>query len=80
MVVKWNGMQGIIKNKTHEASMELLTEDREEPEWFCLFSKYTGDWSIREFFEVGKLEQAYNWCVNQLIENEGSKEGRNSED
>ena len=76
MVVKWSGMQGIIKNKTHEASVELITENG-YPQWFCLFNKIESDTFIREFFEVGKLEQAYKWCVKQLktYEQTSSTEG-----
>lgn len=70
MVIKWSGLKGEVTNGLYYATVELLTEDREEPEWFCLFSKITGDWAIREFFEAGKLEQAYRWCVEQVQENE----------
>jgi len=69
MVMKWTGLTGEVSDGKYYAILELRTEN-EEPFWFCLFSKYTGDWAIREFFEVGKLEQAYKWCVNQISDSE----------
>ena len=65
MVMKWTGLKGELSKGKHYATLELSTANG-EPEWFCLFSSDTGDWAIREFFEVGKLEQAYEWCINQI--------------
>lgn len=79
MVMRWSGMEGQVTKGPYYATVELITENG-EPLWFCLFSKDTGDWAIREFFEVGKLEQAYEWCVNQLKGDEQeSKERGNLE-
>lgn len=65
MVMKWSGLKGELWDGKYCVTLELITENG-EPEWFCLFSKDTGGWAVREFFEVGKLEQAYKWCINQL--------------
>lgn len=77
MVVKWSGLTGTIKGATCDG--QLILNYDEPLFWHACITPEPGS-QVSQIFEVGKLEQAYRWCVNQLIENEGSKEGRNSED
>jgi hypothetical protein len=67
--MKWSGLCGTMNDGRYEASARLITENG-KPEWFCLFNKLSGDTFLREFFEAGELEQAYNWCYNQISDSE----------
>jgi hypothetical protein len=79
MVMKWKGFRGEIKYPNYSASIEMM--DLPEPFWQARF-----EWLLPEStslavesFEEGKLEQAYEWCKNQINSYEQrNKQGRNS--
>ena len=56
---------GQMTRGDYKASVELINENG-HPQWFCYFSKNHSDTFLREFFEIGKLEEAYEWCIEQF--------------
>lgn len=71
MVVTWNKFKGTIKGKETTCTMEIT--DIYDAQWYARLFQCTDDKLIiaYETFEVGKLEQAYNWCVDKIREYEG---------
>ena len=66
MVMTWCKFKGSIKRPGCEATIEMM--DLPEPFWQASF-KYmkpeVTELSV-EGFEEGKLEQAYEWCKQQI--------------
>lgn len=66
--MNWLGLKGTVRSQARdwEATCELL----EEREWFCRTEKIDcWDHSFeREFFKVGELEQAHEWCASKMKE------------
>lgn len=71
MVMKWDKFKGSIKGKGWEANVEMM--DLPDRFWDASFQWLTPEGIERknEAFEEGKLEQAYNWCKQQIENHEG---------
>ncbi len=69
--MRWSKCEGTVysENRIWKAFCEL-TEIDGTTQWFCKTEK-VDNWDSsfeREFFEVGKLEQAYKWCKSKMME------------
>ena len=71
MVVTWNKFKGTIRGKESSCTMEIT--DITDPSWYARFFQCTDEKLIMagRSFEVGELEQAYEWCVEKINEYEG---------
>lgn len=76
MVMKWDKFVGRIKAPGYEATIEMM--DLPEPFWEARFSWMLPESTSHEVkaFEEGKLEQAYNWCVERIHNYERQYEER----
>jgi hypothetical protein len=70
MVIKWDKFRGEMKGDSCEALIEMM--DLPEPFWEARFSWLLPESTSHEIkaFEEGKLEQAYNWCIEKIKEHE----------
>jgi hypothetical protein len=66
MVVKWSGLTGTIARPNCTGALSL--EVSGEPYWFVKIGN--PGTQISKIFEAGKLEQAYNWCVETIQDHE----------
>lgn len=75
--IKWSGLTGTIEGSTCNGRLILNVD--ESLFWHACITPEPGS-QVSKIFEVGKLEQAYEWCVNQLKGDEQeSKERGNLE-
>lgn len=68
--MKWEKFTGTIKGSDYSAVVEMM--DLPDPFWQASFKVLTAEkyhMSSRAF-EEGKLEQAYEWCVDQVKQHE----------
>jgi len=68
--MKWDRLVGRITAPGYEATIEMM--DLPDPFWQATFKILTAEkyhMSSRAF-EEGKLEQAYEWCVDQVKQHE----------
>jgi hypothetical protein len=77
MVMIWDKFRGEIKRPGCSATLEMM--DLPNPFWMAHFNYMTAEDSHQtsQGFEEGKLEQAYNWCINQISEHEKRIAGTN---
>ena len=70
MVMKWEKFKGSIKKPGCEATVEMM--DLPNPFWEARFSWILPESMSHEVkaFEEGKLDQAYEWCVEQINSHE----------
>ena len=71
--MKWEKFTGTARGRHGKASMEMM--DLHEPHWFCRFESYGSEQILVETkgFKVGELEQAHEWCIAQVKENDDRK-------
>lgn len=77
MVMKWNKFRGEIKRPGCSATIEMM--DLPNPFWMAFFNYTTAEDCCQESmgFEEGKLDQAYDWCVDHIKEYEKRVAGTN---
>ena len=66
--MKWNKFKGTVMGAKSASTCELIEADG-EPAWFCMHTRLSDEFGAftREVFKVGELEDAYKWCINELI-------------
>jgi hypothetical protein len=77
MVVKWDRFEGFIQGDGCSATMELMFNgpiSDPSPYWSVNFLS-DGHLEYKPF-EAGRLEQAYKWCVETILNHERQHKAR----